>query len=110
MRSLPIAVIMSANQFAPLASVQGGQQNGRPNRTGKARSGGIVGGALRGAGLVDEDSGMRDAGSTGPRRAGRGPELSRTGNPLSVSKKYNAKSNKVDIASGIMLNIQLGTF
>lgn len=78
---------MSANQFAPLAfGHPGGQQNSRSNRTGRARSGGIVGGALRGAGLVDEDSGMRDVSSTGPRRAGRGPEIGRIGNPLSVSE------------------------
>ncbi|UZJ52169.1 hypothetical protein CBS101457_001489 [Exobasidium rhododendri] len=81
---------MSANPFAPLAAgVHEAQQNTRNGRSGRARAGGIAGGALRKAGLVDEDSGMRDVGSSGPRRATRGPEVrgvggGRVGNTLSA--------------------------
>jgi hypothetical protein len=91
-----------SNPFAPLAAGaalgHNGQQVDRPNRTGKGRSGGgLVAGALRGAGLVDEDSGMRDAGSTGPRRGGRGVDTrgdaARSSNSLSVSFKLRKISD-----------------
>lgn len=88
---------MSGNPFAPLMA-GGNQQNGRNARGGRARSGGIVGGALRKAGLVDEDSGMRDASGLGPKRPGRGPIGNHAGESLSVSLSIIEPSATINLA------------
>lgn len=60
---------MSASPFAAfLNGPSNGSNDGSRQERKRGKAGGIAGAALKRAGLVDEDLGMRDAGSSGPSR------------------------------------------
>lgn len=92
---------MSGNPFSALANAQQRQQGGGSGggagqgRGGRGRNS-VASSTLKRAGLIDEDSGMRDASASGPSRrggggGGRGGRGSRQASSVSIDSPYLEK-------------------